>query len=303
MDMQTLRASFTRAEAARTHHFRETAVLVAGLMLAPSCRDGNASLQPTAPSSSSAMKPVHVDSLIGNSNGCPRMMVRIEGYCIDRYEAHVVELASDNSWRPHPHYLPVTGIRVMAKSAPGVFPQGYINQPEAENACLEAGKRLCKAKEWEKACLGPDDLRFTYGKVEEPNKCNTRKEHLLSILFGTDREKWTLQNFNDPALNSMPGFLGKTDEFRLCVSGYGVFNMVGNLAEWTSGKVTSDDDLVPMKGGAKSPHMTKIGNGIFMGSFYSNSNELGSGCFYVTTGHEPTYHDYSTGFRCCKDAK
>ncbi|QXD15378.1 hypothetical protein GQ464_000010 [Rhodocaloribacter litoris] len=29
----------------------------------------------------------------------------------------------------------------------------------------------------------------------------------------------------------------------------------------------------------------------------------GEGCLYRTTAHGRTYHDYSTGFRCCADAR
>jgi formylglycine-generating enzyme len=44
------------------------------------------------------------------------------------------------------------------------------------------------------------------------------------------------------------------------------------------------------------------GNGIFMGGFFSTMSQHGDGCQYVTAAHDPHYHDYSTGFRCCKDA-
>jgi hypothetical protein len=42
------------------------------------------------------------------------------------------------------------------------------------------------------------------------------------------------------------------------------------------------------------------GKGIFMGGFFSTTNQHGRGCDFVTMAHEPRYHDYSTGFRCCK---
>jgi hypothetical protein len=29
----------------------------------------------------------------------------------------------------------------------------------------------------------------------------------------------------------------------------------------------------------------------------------GDGCSYKTVAHDADYHDYSTGFRCCADAK
>jgi hypothetical protein len=39
-----------------------------------------------------------------------------------------------------------------------------------------------------------------------------------------------------------------------------------------------------------------------MGGFYSTTDQHGAGCAYTTIAHEPSYHDYSTGFRCCADA-
>ena len=33
---------------------------------------------------------------------------------------------------------------------------------------------------------------------------------------------------------------------------------------------------------------------------YLDTHKHGDGCDYVTTAHAPKYHDYSTGFRCCK---
>jgi hypothetical protein len=44
------------------------------------------------------------------------------------------------------------------------------------------------------------------------------------------------------------------------------------------------------------------GHGRFHGGFYGDAEENGHGCLYVTSAHELDYHDYSTGFRCCKDA-
>ena len=29
----------------------------------------------------------------------------------------------------------------------------------------------------------------------------------------------------------------------------------------------------------------------------------GAGCLYATTAHAQSYHDYSTGFRCCADPR
>ena len=44
------------------------------------------------------------------------------------------------------------------------------------------------------------------------------------------------------------------------------------------------------------------GHGRFRGGFYGDAEINGPGCLYVTSAHDPTYHDYSTGFRCCTRA-
>ena len=81
----------------------------------------------------------------------------------------------------------------------------------------------------------------------------------------------------------MPGGLAHTGAFKRCVSPDGVYDMVGNLHEWV-------DD---------GPDVN--GHGRFRGGCYGDAENNGHGCFYVTSAHEPTYHDYSTGFRCCSD--
>ena len=42
--------------------------------------------------------------------------------------------------------------------------------------------------------------------------------------------------------------------------------------------------------------------GTFRGGFFVDTQLNGNGCLYVTTVHDTTYADYSTGFRCCADA-
>jgi hydroxymethylpyrimidine/phosphomethylpyrimidine kinase len=39
-----------------------------------------------------------------------------------------------------------------------------------------------------------------------------------------------------------------------------------------------------------------------MGGFFSTKSEHGDGCTFTTAAHDVRYHDYSTGFRCCRDA-
>src|SRR5262245_13660541 len=76
------------------------------------------------------------------ANGCPDGMTRIAAFCVDRYEAYVVELDAQGDERPHSPYAGVDGLTVRARVAPGVVPQGYISQVQAAAACAHAGKRL-----------------------------------------------------------------------------------------------------------------------------------------------------------------
>ena len=84
---------------------------------------------------------------------------------------------------------------------------------------------------------------------------------------------------NDPAINQLPDTIATTGNHENCTNDYGVFDMQGNLHEWTADA-----------------------HGTFRGGYYMDNTINGDGCQYVTHGHNRSYHDYSTGFRCCADA-
>jgi hypothetical protein len=208
-----------------------------------------------------------------------------ENVCVDRWEGSIVESTIDGQeipWSPY-EALP-TGAPVKAVSKPDVVPQGYISQREAQQACVAAGKRLCTSQEWVSACEGPDATLYPYGQTEDTNACNTKGHSPLRRVFGSLRHAaFSLLAMNNPALNKLPGTVAKTGAFDKCTNEYGLFDMVGNLHEWTA-----DDNG---------------GTGVFRGGYYLDTKVNGKGCGYATTAHGTWYHDYSTGFRCCKDAE
>jgi len=237
-----------------------------------------------------------------NLEPCPPEMAAVDRFCIDRYEAH---LLVEGELHPH-NYRPPDGGNFEATSSSGTYPQAYISRTEAEAACRRSMKRLCTLKEWLAACRGPSQSIFPYGNNYEKGRCNSGKPHLLTLLFKDKGPMtWTYDNhFNNPALNETPGYLAKTGEYAECVGLYGVFDMVGNLHEWVSDKV---DRMLAGKLALIPSILAKLkvnyGHGIFMGGFYSTGAEHGYGCGFITIGHEPEYHDYSTGFRCCKEMR
>lgn len=237
--------------------------------------------------------------------GCPEEMVRVGNYCIDRYEAVLVERADDGSEIAHPaHDPPARGVRYEARCKPNVLPQAYICQVDADAACRNAGKRLCSVREWYTACRGSKRQTYPYGPAYQPGRCNSAKPHLLGRWFGNNARAWTYDNFNNPKLDQEPGFLSPTGEYRECTNSFGTFDMVGNLHEWVADRVDSElADEVHLVDGVRAAIARNVGHGIFMGGFFSTTAEQGPGCDFLTLGHEPKYHDYSTGFRCCKNAE
>ncbi len=238
---------------------------------------------------------------------CPPSMTLVGRFCVDTFEAELEVQDDEGNWAAHPYFeRPPEGRKIRAVNAQGAFPQGYISQKESAAACKESGKRLCTKNEWSRACRGKGYMRYPYGGQAVRGKCNSGKLHLLSKMFKNPPGGFTYEIFNAPALNKEPGWLSKSGEYTDCGSDLGVFDMVGNLHEWVSDRVTQqliddmeaeDDELHRHK----QPH--PIGAGVFMGGFYSTTSELGPGCSYITVAHEPTYHDYSTGFRCCAKAE
>jgi hypothetical protein len=147
---------------------------------------------------------------------CPPGMIGVPTaaptYCIDRYE------------------VAVEG--GLAVSAPGTLPSSAISFLTARDTCaatpaLDASgavvgvKRIATATEWEDAAdgvVGPGGARFSYGDTWEDRRC------AAPDLDGT---VWltALQ-----PTGSLPG----------CVSGFGLYDAIGNQWEWMDSEAVTD---------------------------------------------------------------
>ncbi|MGC4066752.1 MAG: SUMF1/EgtB/PvdO family nonheme iron enzyme [Polyangiaceae bacterium] len=240
-------------------------------------------------------------------------MVRVHGFCIDRFEIVTVDKTTKQPLSPYYPPLPGYVQRVLdvwqlerfewgseaaralplpelpliqqtsryeplAVSLPGRIPQGYLSREVARRACAAAGKRLCTYEQWQTACRGERGTQFPYGNDYVEGRCNVwRAVHPARVLHGS-----ASMGHLDPRLNLLVEYpadplLRPTGETKSCVSRWGndaVYDMVGNLDEWV------DDDP-----------------GMFVGGFYARNTS--KGCESKVQNHAATYFDYSTGARCC----
>jgi hypothetical protein len=210
--------------------------------------------------------------------GCPRGMAPIPGRpaCVDRWEAHLVEVLEDGTFQSWSPYFNPGGVKVRARSAPDAVPQGYVSQIQAAQACAEAGKRICSDAEWLSACHGSNKTQFPYGNTEKPKACNDRRDRHPAIEYLESSDVFA--KLEHPCINQVPDTVMLTGAKSECSTPEGVFDMVGNLHEWTADP-----------------------NGTFRGGYYVEAKLNGRGCDYVTTRHDAIYWDYSIGFRCCAD--
>ena len=244
-------------------------VLLVALGCAPSSPIATRAPPSPAATDAAAAAATASDTGAPEPSPCPHGMAHIEGFCIDRYEAHLQGQS--------PYEVPATG---LAAAADGEVPQGYISGVVAEIACAASGRRLCALDEWMRACQGPTGTLYPYGDTYDPDACNdARATHPVVELFG-DAADWSTAQMNDPRLNQLPGSLAPAGAHPGCVSAEGVYDLHGNLHEWIADE-----------------------GGTFKGGFYVDAVINGPGCTYTTTAHSVAYHDYSTGFRCCADPR
>lgn len=146
----------------------------------------------------------------------------------------------------------------------GTLPVTELTWYEASKLCSKQGKRLCSYREWKTACAGPQGLTYPYGNEYRKGVCN------------------------DGAVSD-GGRILPSGESESCVSGYGVYDISGNIWEWVSdryepGTVEGVD------------HETR---GVQGGSANSaDTEELA--CNTPVIEQPDTVYEYA-GFRCCVD--
>jgi sulfatase modifying factor 1 len=164
----------------------------------------------------------------------------------------------------------------------GAHPPWMVSWFDAEATCRNLGKRTCWDYEWVAACEGPDETPFPYGWDRDNTRCNIDNTWIEPRL----KDAYS----SDPAVSLRE--LSRLDQsvpsgsMKGCVSGYGVFDLTGNMDEWVTRAERNDHEKsawAGLKGGAWG--------------------HVRNACRPMTTSHPPDFTYYFITFRCCKEPR
>jgi formylglycine-generating enzyme len=210
------------------------------------------------------------------------------------YKAYYNGLSESEKQRLAPKQLDYCIDRYEFPNVPGEFPAIMVSWVDAKSLCANRGKELCSEDQWTFACEGEEGLPYPYGYERDPDACNIDRE----LAAGVNPE--TVMKSTDPKVigatlsklwggfpsGSMPG----------CSSPFGVYDMTGNIdewSEWTEGGRPRDKggagNRKPINGGEGFPSMLK-------GGFWTKARTR---CQPSTSSHGPDFYFYQQGFRCC----
>ncbi len=158
----------------------------------------------------------------------------------------------------------------------GIYPIIMVNWDESQALCEEQGKRLCNETEWTFACEGEEATPYPYGYERDSSVCiSDQKWRPYNGAAFSPRE-------DEPARNEMDRlWQGKASGTQpRCKSPFGIYDMTGNVDEWTRATRPSEHHTI-LKGGYWGPVRTR--------------------CRPSTRNHDETHTFYQQGFRCCSD--
>ena len=207
----------------------------------------------------------------------PQHTVDLKAYYIDRYEVTAKQYRKfiEATGRKPPGDPRFPEIYPWARE--GGVPKEFENNPviyvsweDAEAYCQWSGKRLPTEAEWEKAARGTDGRIWPWGNIFDPQKANVQEYKAGGTL----------------AVGSFPKG----------VSPYGVYDMAGNVAEWTA-------DWYQAYPGSKLARGAFGKTRVVTGGAYTLPGEPYARSASRTMARDPEKRHRSIGFRCAKDLK
>lgn len=213
-----------------------------------------------------------VDGMIGLEDEKPRHKVWLDGYQMDLYEVTVARYARFLAATHHeqPAYWETVDL-----AEHGERPVIGVTWEDAEAYCTWAGKRLPTEAEWEKAARGTDERKYPWGN-KKPSPA--------------------LANYALGARFSYSQVLMPVGTYKESKSPYGLFDMGGNVWEWTQDWY---DGAYYEKSPEKNPTGPDKGQfKVLRGGSWSDMAK-----YMLTYGRfklPPSTRNSYTGFRCAR---
>ena len=222
---------------------------------------------------------------IESYNNGPAHRVILSDYYIDQFEVSNTLFAKflnekGNQEEGGKLWLDLTSLKAKGHlhEVDGIWQPdpGYADHPvvevtwyAAKTFCQWREARLPTEAEWEKAARDNDERRFPWGEEVSCAEANYR-------ACGFDETQ--------PITSYPTG-----------ISPYGVYNLAGNVSEWTADwyQPYPEEQVVNPKGTSASARGVKIVRG---GSWYSSNMYLAA--YHRNTEFEPTSSFSNLGFRC-----
>ncbi len=157
----------------------------------------------------------------------------------------------------------------------GEYPVVFIDWNAAAKTCEAGGKRLCTEDEWTFACEGEEAMPYPYGFDRDKDACVVDKPWRPFDPSAYGRKESLVREL-DKLWQGVPS--GSQPR---CKSPFGVYDMTGNVDEWTSSVKSAERPSI-LKGGYWGPVRTR--------------------CRPSTRAHGEDHQFYQQGFRCCSDA-
>jgi formylglycine-generating enzyme len=216
---------------------------------------------------------------MGQNNEKPVRTVYLNEYWIDRYEvtmAHYYAFVAATGHR-EPRlagYLSIESVDMSSFLYPD-RPVVGVSWLDAHAYCQWKGKRLPTEAEWEKAAKGPQPRKWPWGDEEDSARAN-------------------LRGLDDTVHGTAP-----VDSYETGQSGFGVYNLTGNVMEWASDWY--DEQYYRVMPG-ENPSGPAIGDEkVIRGGSWHDS--LRYAHTFSRFKMLPEYRDVTIGFRCAKSGE